>query len=134
MASPVYRHIEFCTSPETLWGKLKSGNWDWLGVKPDDRTLVVGSPRRPAMTGSLSLQVHRGSGESRYAVRETDPLIQPPTVIRYESEAEAREAYAQRVDAAYSDGDEPQVMKVELLVESEIVDSEFVVRLGSTYR
>lgn len=29
----LYRAIEFCVDPETLWGKIESGKWDWLGVR-----------------------------------------------------------------------------------------------------
>ncbi len=34
MATPRYAHIEFCRNEETLFGKLKSGRWEWLGVHP----------------------------------------------------------------------------------------------------
>jgi hypothetical protein len=134
MASPVYQYIEFCTLPETLWGKLKSGHWDWLGVKPDDRTFVVGSPRRSAISDHVSIETRLGSGESRYSVRETDPLNPVPTLRRLKTEDEARVEYTKLVDAAYSNGGQPQVLKVELLVEGDVAASEFVVRMSSTYR
>jgi hypothetical protein len=40
---PVYRKIEFVSDPERLWGKLKGGRWDWLGVHPEGQ-FVLGSP------------------------------------------------------------------------------------------
>jgi hypothetical protein len=48
---PVYEHLSFCDSPDTLWRKLQSGGWDWLGVKPNERTFVLGAPRRPRSAG-----------------------------------------------------------------------------------
>ena len=44
-SGPVYQYIEFCRDPETLWHKLQSGHWDWLGRKPDGQ-FVLGRPRR----------------------------------------------------------------------------------------
>lgn len=46
---PIYRRIEFCRNPERLWGKLRSGRYDWLGVKSDGQ-FVLGSP--PVKKGS----------------------------------------------------------------------------------
>jgi hypothetical protein len=43
---PVYERLSFCNSPDALWAKLVTGGWDWLGVKPDDRTFVLGAPSR----------------------------------------------------------------------------------------
>jgi hypothetical protein len=43
----LYAVIEFCTDPETLWGKIASGHWDWLGVRQRQdgrRHFVMGSP------------------------------------------------------------------------------------------
>jgi hypothetical protein len=44
-SGPVYQYIEFCRNAETLWHKLQSGHWDWLGRKPDGQ-FVLGRPRR----------------------------------------------------------------------------------------
>lgn len=51
-----YAVIEFCNTPEALWGKLTSGHWDWLGVKDDGRrhTFVLGRPPVSRLTGSAS--------------------------------------------------------------------------------
>jgi hypothetical protein len=43
-SGPVYQYIEFCRNPETLWRKLQSGHWDWLGRKPDGQ-FVLARPR-----------------------------------------------------------------------------------------
>jgi hypothetical protein len=42
---PVYEKIEFCRNAKTLWGKIQSGRWDWLGVHPNGQ-FVLGSPRQ----------------------------------------------------------------------------------------
>ena len=42
---PLYEHIEFCRNAETLWHKLQSGRWDWLGVHPRGQ-FVLGTPAR----------------------------------------------------------------------------------------
>jgi len=36
----LYAVIEFCTDPETLWGKIASGHWDWLSACDSVRTDV----------------------------------------------------------------------------------------------
>jgi hypothetical protein len=40
----LYTVIEHCRKPETLWARLASGNFDWLGMRRDGR-FVLGRPR-----------------------------------------------------------------------------------------
>ena len=62
-SGPLYQYIEFCRNAETLWHKLQSGHWDWLGRKPDGQ-FVLGRPRRGgSLVGALSLKVKRGDVE-----------------------------------------------------------------------
>jgi hypothetical protein len=49
-SGPLYQYIEFCRNAETLWHKLQSGHWDWLGRKPDGQ-FVLGRPRRIPPSG-----------------------------------------------------------------------------------
>ena len=49
-SGPLYQYIEFCRNAETLWHKLQSGHWDWLGRKPDGQ-FVLGRPRRERGSG-----------------------------------------------------------------------------------
>jgi hypothetical protein len=44
-SGPLYQYIKFCSNAETLWHKLQSGHWDWLGRTPDGQ-FVLGRPRR----------------------------------------------------------------------------------------
>ena len=43
--SPV---LEQCRKPEVLWAKLATGNYDWLGVRPNGK-YVLGRPRLSAV-------------------------------------------------------------------------------------
>lgn len=67
---PLYRRIEFCRNKETLWHKLQSGRWDWLGRKPDGQ-FVLGSPRLSGrIIASHSIKVHLGDAkEGQHGVR-----------------------------------------------------------------
>jgi hypothetical protein len=67
---PLYRHIDFCRNAETLWHKLQSGHWDWLGRKPDGQ-FVLGSPRLSGrIIPSVSLKVNRRDvKEGQHGVR-----------------------------------------------------------------
>lgn len=60
---PLYQNIEFCRSTETLWNKLQSGRWDWLGVHTKGQ-FVLGSPkvRRREMTGFQYTALPEGCG------------------------------------------------------------------------
>ena len=49
-SGPLYQYIEFCRNAETLWHKLQSGYWDWLGRKTDGQ-FVLGRPRRERGSG-----------------------------------------------------------------------------------
>ncbi len=71
---PAYKHIEFCRDAETLWEKIKSGRWDWLGVHPGGQ-FVLGSPRLPRITSYAALTVgSEGAGEGEHGVKiETEP-------------------------------------------------------------
>lgn len=56
VAGPVYNKIEYCRSADTLWAKLQSGNWDWLGVHQDGQ-FVLGRPRRrDGIVGALGVE------------------------------------------------------------------------------
>jgi hypothetical protein len=53
---PIYKHIEFCRNPETLWRKIES-HWDWLGVDPKEQ-FVVGYPKRGGLSGFIAAGDH----------------------------------------------------------------------------
>jgi len=68
---PVYSAIEFCSSAETLWEKVKSGKWEWLGVHPKGQFVVgYGRRRTGGTTGSLTV-TGPGAPEGRHGWRAT---------------------------------------------------------------
>ena len=46
---PLYQYIEFCRNAETLWHKLQSGRWDWLGRKPDGQFVLEAHMIKPLL-------------------------------------------------------------------------------------
>lgn len=40
----LYAAIEYCRKPTTLWSRLATGHYDWLGMRRDGR-FVLGRPR-----------------------------------------------------------------------------------------
>lgn len=57
---PIYQRMDYCSEPKTLWGKLQSGEWDWLGIDRD-RNFILGYPRRVGgVTDSLMVVMEKG--------------------------------------------------------------------------
>ena len=67
---PLYRRIKFCRNAETLWHKLQSGDWDWLGVHPKGQ-FVLGSPRLEGRitSGLTTKTIRQGVQEGRHGVK-----------------------------------------------------------------
>lgn len=76
------RTIEFCRNAKTLWGKIESGRWDWLGVHPDGQ-FVLGSLARSRSGLSASI-VRAGAEAGRFDVKI--PVIGSPRGARRCSE------------------------------------------------
>jgi hypothetical protein len=130
---PVYERLSFCDSPDTLWRKLQSGGWDWLGVKPDERTFVLGAPRRPRSGGMAALTVTRaGAVPGEFGVRVRTPRFAPTSDAWCSSEDEAREEYRRTLDAIGEPG-KPALFRIELVIEGEVAEEETLVRTPSTY-
>lgn len=132
MAQPIYKHIEFCRSPKTLWGKLDSGLWEWLGVAPD-RRFVLGSPRR---SGVLRLSGDAEVGPSGAEALGHRVRVRSPaggsTTRWFRTAEEARSSFEQKITGE-ADG-APRVLLVELFEGGQLRDEEYVVSRGSTYR
>jgi hypothetical protein len=78
---PIYERTDYCSDPKTLWGKLKSAKWDWLGIDARD-DFVLGYPKRKgAITDTLMLEVRRhGMVQGQHTVRVYDePTEADPT-------------------------------------------------------
>jgi hypothetical protein len=62
----VYAVIEFCNTPEALFGKVDSGKYDWLGVKVAGRRSPANFRRRqPTKSRALARHRHREARRSR---------------------------------------------------------------------
>lgn len=132
---PVYRNIEFASDPETLWGKLREGRWDWLGVHPKGQ-FVLGSPRRSGGTvirGALDLS-KLGVTEGVHGVRIfTEPGREDSrTEDWFGSADEAKAEYDRRV-AEFKQQEGPLLVKVELVRDGRVADQAFVVKAPPTY-
>ncbi len=129
---PIYQHIEFCSDPETLWGKIQSGIWDWLGVKADGRTFVLGRPKRTGGSGfEAALTV--GAPEGQHGVRVHAPLGPSPSARWVKTEQEAKEEFVRQVESLKAEAEGPVLFKVDRVALGEVVEEEFVVLRPPTY-
>jgi hypothetical protein len=100
-SGPLYQYIEFCRDAETLWRKLQSGHWDWLGRKPDGQ-FVLGRPRRKRAIVSWSPSVFRSTAaeEGKHGIKIYGwnglPKA-PPSNEWFEKAAQARAGFGERV-------------------------------------
>ena len=131
---PVYERLSFCNSPDALWAKLVTGGWDWLGVKPDDRTFVLGAPSRS--TGFVAMAAatvtKAGAVSGQFGVRVRVPRF-PGTSDTWCSSADAaRDEYERTLEALGEEG-KPALFRVELMIDCRAVKDETLVRTPSTY-
>jgi hypothetical protein len=128
---PVYEKIESCRDPETLWGKLQSGRWDWLGVHPKGQ-FVLGSPPRggSSMMGALTV----GEPEGEHGVRVRTPLGPGGGTTWYATEQEALEEFKKKVDSLRDDSKGPGLFKVVRIEQRSVVDEVLIVLRPPTYR
>lgn len=70
----LYSVIEFCNDAGTLWGKLASHKWDWLGVHKSGK-FVLG---RPALTDRLQARAQGQIAKRGDADGSTDTSIGRP--------------------------------------------------------
>lgn len=130
---PVYRHIEFCRDAETLWGKMREGRWDWLGVHPKGQ-FVLGSPCAARLTDHVALTLTRGgASEGEHGVRVDTEPNGPSSFDWLPTEAAAVAAYGAKV-AEYRAHDGPVVARIRRVEHNRTVDQEFVVSRPPTYR
>jgi hypothetical protein len=112
MAGVLYEKIEFCRSAETLWGKLESGRWDWLGVHPDGQ-FVLGSPAvsrfRIAAVMSVSDQ---GANKGEHGVGTRAPLSPGTAFSWYRTREDADAEFDEVVDRARDESQGPGVVQI----------------------
>jgi len=123
----LYAVLESIKAPETLWAKLATGNYDWLGVRRSGR-YVIGRPRlcplRPD-DGSPSPD----DAQQPNRIEFSGPMDRKPRWEMYATADEARDTYDRLVTGdpitpIRSSG----VWKVRLILEGALVDELLVVR------
>jgi hypothetical protein len=73
---PVYQRIDYCSQVKTLWRKLRSGQWDWLGIDKSDNYILGYPMRRGGVTDSL--MVEQGHGDDAVLGRHTVRIYDDP--------------------------------------------------------
>jgi hypothetical protein len=131
---PLYQYIEFCRSAETLWHKLQSGHWDWLGRKPDGQ-FVLGRPRRDvgSWIGVLSTKVSEvGAQEGRHGIRIQGWSGQPSTQASsrwFTTADKARAEFEAEIVRLQDSAQSPILARVFLVQDGQVTDEQFIVQL-----
>jgi hypothetical protein len=132
VTQPVYEKIEFCRSPKTLWGKLRSKRWDWLGVHPEGQ-FVLGYPRRRVPSSRAAGTVrHQGAREGEHGVRVDSPFGHAGTDW-FPTEAEAVAFFEGKLSEGEESSEGPELLKVSRIEGRVPVEEEYVVRKPPTY-
>jgi hypothetical protein len=131
---PVYESLSFCNSPDALWAKLATGGWDWLGVKPDGRTFVLGAPRRSSgfVAMAVATVTRSGAVPGQFGVRVRVPRFASTSDTWCSSSDAARHEYIRTLEELGEAG-KPALFRVELVIDRQVVEEETLVRTPSTY-
>jgi hypothetical protein len=126
----IYAVIEFCNSPETLWRKIQSGKWDWLGVKQTAgrTTFIVGRPRIARMSVQAAGTAIESGADGRYRVEVTIPTFSGVSGRHCLTADGARADYREKLARFRSGGEGSGLFRVRLLVDGIVEEEELVVR------
>ncbi len=128
----VYAVIEFCRDPETLWNKIRSGHWDWLGVRAEKGgrppTFILGRPRAGRLSGEVSVTVTRAGGSGAHRVVLSVPHIETVDNIEHRTAEDARAEFDRLVHDLSEGGKGSGLYRVRLFIDHELADQKFVVR------
>ena len=132
-SGPLYQYIEFCRNAETLWHKLQSGHWDWLGRKPDG-TFVLGKPRRipPSEAGvPFITSFEEGATEGLHGIR-MDAWVGQPRKRKssrwFTTADEAKTAFEQEIAWFEDPALKPVLAWVYLVQDGQVTDERFVMQ------
>lgn len=124
----LYATIEYCPDAETLWRRVESGHWDWLGVvKRDGRPMyVLGAPSIARSPGTVSTLIARARG-----TRERGRVVvQTPNGSRSESSyatlADAQAGFGRQLARLASSDANAGLYRIRLLLDGQLVDEQFV--------
>jgi hypothetical protein len=130
----LYAVVEFCSSAETLYGKIESGHWDWLGVaeKGRKKTFILGRPSRArrgfdARGGGGPVAAGAESGRHGVEVREPHPTFKAPGTSWWATPEDAEIDYERQIKRL-REGPGSAVYKVGLVLDGVTVRTEIVVR------
>jgi hypothetical protein len=130
---PRYARIEFCRNADTLWDKIKSGRYDWIGVHPEGQ-FIVGSPplgSGPTMRVAPEL-IHRGAEAGRHGVLVEHPIGRAGGTW-YASEDDAKAAFLEKVKEEKAGSDGPVLKRVYRVEDGEERESEVIVVRAPNY-
>jgi hypothetical protein len=126
----LYGVIEFCTSPETLFAKIESGHYDWLGVRDTKGrvTYVLGRPRIRRLEGIASgIAKHAETGRHRVEVLVPHRTHRVPSASWWPTAEDARANY-EGLEVALMQGDGSGLFRVSLFIDGALVEQQVVVR------
>ena len=123
----LYAVIEFCKKCETAWGKIRSGKYDWLGMKGD--TFVFGRPPFPrGLTGTMVGVVTHPGADGSHVVEVQTPTSTNPSRSLHATAADARAAFLDEVARLQAHDGSSGMWKLRLIIDRQLVHEEFVVR------
>ena len=91
LGQQLYAVLEQCRKPEALWAKLATGNYDWLGVRPNGR-YVLGRPRLSAVVPEQAGPAPDDAREP-HRIEALGPLQRAPRWEAYATAEEARDTF-----------------------------------------
>ncbi len=138
MRGPLYEKVEFCRSEETLWGKLQSGRWDWIGVHPKGQ-FILGRPRRFGegtaipTPGFERTDPEGNTGRHGVVIRQwTGWPGSPPGFLWSATATEARAEFEREVAHFEAPDRGPTLAKIILIEDGFPADERFVARTPPT--
>lgn len=128
----LYGVIEFCKSDKSLFAKIHSGKYDWLGVKPDG-TYVLGSPpiARNRFTASGIVSRPGATADNRVDVHV--PGVDQPSSRHCSSPDEARLEFETTVKRLATEGAGSGIYRVVLISGGVKGPEQFVVRRRANF-
>jgi len=126
----LYAVIEFCSNPKTLWGKMESGQWDWLGIveRKGSRRFVVGRPRVGRVRASAAPTVTDAGADGSHRVTVKSPDT-PGEAARVCATAEqAAQEFDDWIHRIEQSTEGSALARVRLFTDGRLQREEFVVR------
>jgi hypothetical protein len=128
----LYAVIEFCNDLETLWGKLESGHWDWLGVHPKSK-FVLGRPPTQRLEAHASAKAIPSGADGRYRIEIRVPRVPTPSESWFLTPEEARSRYREFSNEKATESTNSGIWKIRLLIDEELEAEETVVQRHANY-